>query len=356
MISEPEIDAREKVFVTIDGKKIEARKGMTVLEAALKAGIYVPRLCYDPDLKPYGACRLCVVEIEGMRGLPTSCTTPVTEGMKVHTETPLVTQSRRITIELIMANHHGDCLTCAKNTHCELQEVARFVGVDEMHFSRLRKRTADVAIDDSNPAYIRDMNKCILCARCVRACHEVTGIDAIDIAFRGNEATISTFGNKPIIDSRCETCGECVTRCPTGALTFRRCPEITREVATTCPYCAVGCQMFLGIRGDEIVSVRGNKAGPSNEGQLCVKGRFGIVDFVHHKTRLKTPLIKKNGKFETATWDEALTLVASKLKTYKSNEIGVISSARSTNEASYVMQKFGRGVLGTNNIDHCARL
>ncbi len=355
-MSEANVDSRKIIHITIDGKKVEAAEGMTVLEAAIKGGIYIPRLCYDPDLKPYGGCRLCVVEIEGMRGLPTSCTTPVTEGMKIHTETTAVNQSRRITIELIMANHHGDCLTCAKNTHCELQEVARFVGIDEKHFERLRKPKATAAIDDSNPAYVRDMNKCILCAKCVRACHEITGIDALDIGYRGNEATIITFGNKPIIDSRCETCGECVTRCPTGALTFRECREITREVATTCPYCAVGCQTFLGIRGNEIVSVRGNKEGPSNKGQLCVKGRFGVVDFVHHETRLKTPLIKRNGKFEKATWDEALDLVASKLKTYKSEEIGVVSSARSTNEASYVMQKFGRAVLGTNNIDHCARL
>jgi predicted molibdopterin-dependent oxidoreductase YjgC len=356
MVNEPKTDVKDKITVIIDGKKVEATRGMTVLEAAIQAGIYIPRLCYDPDLKPYGACRLCIVEIEKMRGLPASCSTPVTEGMVIHTETPAVSQSRRITMELIMANHHGECLSCAKNTHCELQEAARFVGVDEKHFSRLRKRTADVAIDDSNPAYIRDMNKCILCARCVRACHEVTGIDAIDIAYRGNEATISSFGNKPIIQSRCETCGECITRCPTGALVFRRCEEVTREVSTTCPYCAVGCQMLLGIRGGEIVRVRGDIKGPSNHGQLCVKGRFGIVDFVHHKTRLKTPLIKKNGKFEKATWDEALDLVAKKLKTFKSDEVGVISSARSTNEASYIMQKFGRVALRTNNVDHCARL
>jgi predicted molibdopterin-dependent oxidoreductase YjgC len=356
MINEPKNDVKDKIIVTIDGKKVEANRGMTVLEAAIQADIYIPRLCYDPDLKPYGACRLCIVEIEKMRGLPASCSTPLTEGMVIHTETPAVNQSRRITMELIMANHHGDCLTCAKNTHCELQEAARFIGIDEKHFARLRKRQKEVALDESNPAYVRDMNKCILCGRCVRACHEITGIDAIDIAYRGDNATISNFGNKPIIDSRCETCGECVTRCPTGALVFRRFPEVTREVKTTCPYCAVGCQMFLGVRGGEVVRVRGDKEGPSNKGQLCVKGRFGIVDFVHHKTRLKTPLIKKNGKFEKATWDEALDLVAQKLKTYKSAEVGVIASARSTNEACYVMQKFGRVALGTNNIDHCARL
>jgi predicted molibdopterin-dependent oxidoreductase YjgC len=356
MIREPEIDVREKVFVTIDGEKVEAARGMTVLEAALKAGIYIPTLCYDPDLKPYGACRLCIVEIEKMRGLPTSCTTEVTEGMVVHTESPAVNQSRRITMELIMANHHGECLTCARNQNCELQKVARYLGIEQAHFDRLRKSTRVVPVDDSNPAYIRDMNKCILCARCVRACHEVTGIDAIDIAYRGDLATIAGFGNKPILLSRCETCGECVSRCPTGALVFRESRQVTREVKTTCPYCAVGCQVYLGIRSGEIISVRGDKEGPSNEGHLCVKGRFGVADFVHHKDRLKTPLIKRNGKFEAVTWDEALTLVANKLKTYQPGEVGVVSSARSTNEANYLMQKFGRAVLGTNNVDHCARL
>jgi predicted molibdopterin-dependent oxidoreductase YjgC len=344
------------ISLIIDGVKVEAPQGATVLEAAQKAGLYIPTLCYDSDLKPYGACRLCIVEIEKTRGLPTSCTTEATNGMVVYTETPAVNQSRRITMELIMANHHGDCLTCAKNQNCELQKVARYLGIEQAHFDRLRKSTRIVPVDDSNPAYIRDMNKCILCARCVRACHEVTGIDAIDLAYRGNLATVSTFGDNPILLSRCETCGECVSRCPTGALVFRNSRLVTREVKTTCPYCAVGCQVYLGIRSGEIISVRGDKEGASNEGHLCVKGRFGVADFVHHKDRLKKPLIKKNGKFEEATWEEALNLVASKLKTYKSEEVGVVSSARSTNEASYLMQKFGRAVLGTNNIDHCARL
>jgi predicted molibdopterin-dependent oxidoreductase YjgC len=344
------------VSLTIDGAKVEVPEGTTVLEAAIKAGIYIPRLCYDPDLKPYGACRLCIVEIENMRGLPTSCTTVATDGMVVHTETPAVNRSRRITMELIMANHHGDCLTCAKNQNCELQTVARYLGIEQEHFDRLRKSTKVVPVDESNPAFIRDMNKCILCARCVRACHEITGIDAIDLAFRGNDATVATFGDKPILLSRCETCGECVSRCPTGALVFRNSRQVTREVKTTCPYCAVGCQIYLGIRSGELVSVRGDKDGPSNEGQLCVKGRFGVADFVQHPDRLKTPLIKRNGKFEAASWEEALDLVASKLKTYRPEEVGVISSARSTNEANYVMQKFGRAVLGTNSVDHCARL
>jgi predicted molibdopterin-dependent oxidoreductase YjgC len=344
------------ISLTIDGVAVEVCEGTTVLEAARLAGVYVPTLCHDDDLEPYGACRLCVVQIEGMRGLPTSCTTAAAQGMVVHTETPAVERSRRVTVELIMANHPEDCLACAQNQNCELQRVARYVGVDEAHFRQLRKRTRVVALDDSNPAYVRDMNKCILCGRCVRACHEVTGIDAIDIAFRGNDATISTFGNMPVLLSRCETCGECVGRCPTGALVYRNNRQPTREVRTTCTYCAVGCQMYLGVRGDEIVQVRGVTEGPSNEGHLCVKGRFGVAGFVHSPSRIKTPLIKRNGVFEEATWDEALDLVASRFKQYSPEEIGVVSSARATNEDNYVMQKFGRAVLGTNNVDHCARL
>jgi predicted molibdopterin-dependent oxidoreductase YjgC len=344
------------VSLAIDGVKVEVSQGTTVLEAAKKAGIYIPTLCYDPDLRPYGGCRLCIVEIEKMRGLPVSCCTEATGGMVVHTETPAVNRARRMVMELIMANHQGDCLTCAKNQNCELQTVARYLGIEEEHFKRLRPRTRVVPVDDSNPVYVRDMNKCILCARCVRACHEVTGIDAIDIAFRGDAATIAGLGDLPILLSRCETCGECVSRCPTGALIFRNNAVVTREVKTTCPYCAVGCQVYLGIRSGEIISVRGDKEGPSNAGHLCVKGRFGVADFVHNKDRLTKPLIKKNGKFEEATWDEALDLVAAKLKTYKPEEVGVVASARSTNEACYVIQKFGRAVLGTNNVDHCARL
>jgi formate dehydrogenase alpha subunit len=354
------IEAGEKILntitLTIDSVQVRVPEGTTVLEAALQAGIYIPTLCYDPDLKPYGGCRLCIVEIDGMRGLPTSCTTPATDGMVVHTETAAVNRSRRITVELIMANHHGDCLTCAKNQNCELQKVARYLGIEQEHFDRMRKSQRTVPIDDSNPAYTRDMNKCILCARCVRACHEITGIDAIDLAYRGNEATVSTFGDKPVLLSRCETCGECISRCPTGALIYNNNRQATREVRTTCPYCAVGCQVYLGVRGEEIVGVRADKEGPSNEGHLCVKGRFGVADFVLSEDRLKTPLIKRNSKFEEASWDEALDLVASRLAGYRPEEVGVVSSARSTNEANYVMQKFGRAALGTNNVDHCARL
>jgi formate dehydrogenase alpha subunit len=360
------------VSLTIDGVKIEVPQGTTVLEAALKAGVYIPTLCYDPDLKPYGACRLCIVEIEKMRGLPTSCTTEATSGMVVRTESREVNQSRRITMELIMANHHGDCLTCAKNQNCELQKVARYLGVEQAHFDRLRKSAGVVPMDDSHPAYTRDMNKCILCGRCWRACHEIAGINAIDMAFRGDSSTVSVFGNKPILDSICVGCGECLERCPTGALLSRNNQLPSYEVKTICPYCGVGCSIYLGIRNGQIIGVRGDKESPVNKGGLCIKGRFGF-DFVNHPDRLTKPLIRKTGVgkeaavngnykelFREASWEEAISLVAEKLSGIKASNgpdsLGVLSSAKFTNEENYLVQKFARAVIGTNNIDHCARL
>jgi formate dehydrogenase alpha subunit len=223
------------ITIKIDGQAVKAPAGSTVLEAALNADIYIPTLCYDPDLKPYGACCLCVVEIEGMRGLPTSCTTPATDGMVVHTESPQVNQSRLISMELIMANHQGECLTCAKNQNCELQKVARYLGVEQARFDRMRRGTPTKMVDESTPAYTRDMNKCILCGRCWRACQEIACINAIDISYRGDTATVGTLGNKPIIESSCVSCGECIERCPTGALLSRNTTVPSREVKTICP-------------------------------------------------------------------------------------------------------------------------
>jgi len=361
-----------KIRLTINGQGVEAKQGLTVLEAALDAGIYIPTLCYDADLKPYGGCRLCVVEIEGMRGLVSSCTTPATDGMVIHTETERVNRSRRVTMELIIANHHGDCFTCAKNQDCELLKIARYLGIEREPIDRLIKGTQVLPVDESHPAFIRDPNKCILCGKCVRACHEIVVVGAIDLAFRGNSAKVATFGDKPIVESICKSCGECVARCPTGALVPKWEKLPSKEVKTICPYCGVGCSIYLGIRDNKIASVRGDQEGPANKGSLCVKGRWGY-DFISHPERLKTPLIRlpgvsrqagHNGKvqeiFREASWDEALEQVANKLlelkQDYGPDSIAAISSAKCTNEDNYAMQKFIRAVIGTNNIDHCARL
>jgi predicted molibdopterin-dependent oxidoreductase YjgC len=366
------------INLTINGQQVEATEGMTVLEAARKTGIYIPTLCYHPDLELYGGCRLCVVEIEKMRGLTTACTTPATDGMVVVTESPAINAVRRTVLELILSMHPCECLTCHRrkrcgpfdvclrnvsvtdrcvvcpaNGNCELQQVVDYLDVHEL---RLRRDTVPRTVDTSNPFFNLDRNRCILCSRCVRTCQEITCVGAIDMTHRGYAMQVATFGNTDLLNSACRSCGECMVRCPVGALAPKEFLRPEREVKTTCPYCAVGCQMYLGIRDNKIISVRGDPDGPSNEGRLCVKGRFGVADFVNHEDRLKSPLIKKNGRFEVASWDEALDLVAARLKTYRPEEVGAISSARSTNEANYIMQKFARAVLATNNVDHCARL
>jgi len=256
------------ITLVIDGREVEARRGVTTLEAALGAGIYIPTLCHDPDLKPYGACRLCVVEIEGMRGIVSSCTTAAEEGMAVRTESAKVNQARRVALELILANHHGDCLTCAKNLRCELQKVAQYLGIRPEDRSNLRKGTRILPVDRSHPAFDRDHNKCILCGRCVRACEEIAGVGAIDLAFRGDAAKVSTFGDKPMLGSICVSCGECISRCPTGALVPKYYQQPTHHVRTVCPYCGVGCSINLGIRVKQIVEVEGVKEKSVNQGEL----------------------------------------------------------------------------------------
>jgi formate dehydrogenase alpha subunit len=349
----------DKVTLTIDGQEITANKGMTVLEAALENDIYIPHLCYHPDLEPAGVCRLCMVEIGGSKGqspiVTTSCNTPAAEGMVVKTDTPEVNKIRRTAVELIIVNHVGDCLQCAKNTECELQKVASYIGIDEKRLQRLRRTTRTLPVDTSNPFFDYDPNKCILCGVCVRTCEQLQGVKAIDFAFRGYSTIISTFGNVPRAESICESCGECVVRCPVGALTPKKSQRPSREVRTICTYCGCGCGMYLGVRGDEIVSVRGDDDSPINNGSLCAKGRFGY-EFINSPERLTSPLIKHNGEFLETTWDDALDFVAGNLADYKGDQFAAISSAKCTNEENYLAQKFTRGVMGTNNIDHCARL
>ncbi len=343
----------ENITLTINGRQVIASPGTTVFEAARAAGIYIPSLCYYPDLKPYGACRVCLVEIEGMRGLPTSCTTPVSAGMKVHTETEAVNKVRRAVVELLIADHPADCLTCSSNQNCELQKVAAYLGIREIH---LPKKEPTFKIDDSNPFFSLDRDKCILCGRCTRTCDEITCVGAIDMINRGYAMKVATFGDGLLFDSVCQSCGECVARCPVGALSPVKSLQPTSEIETTCPYCGTGCSMILGVRNDKIVSVRGNPRGAANQGKLCVKGRFGIDEFVHSTERLTSPLIRKNGKLEKASWDEALELIASRMPSYSPAETAVIASSRTSNEDNYIAQKFARAVLGTNNVDNCARV
>ncbi|MDH5696309.1 MAG: 2Fe-2S iron-sulfur cluster-binding protein, partial [Dehalococcoidia bacterium] len=327
------------VRLTIDGEEVEARKGMTVLQAAEEAGLFIPTLCSDADLKPFGACRLCVVEIEGTRGLPTACTTPVTEGMVVRTETPAVERERRLAIELTRTDHPTDCNACPKNLQCDLQMMEALLGITEARFHTLTK---DLPIDKSNPFFNLDRNYCILCGKCVRSCDEIRGVEAYTFASRGYDRHVATWGDGLLIDSNCESCGECVDHCPVYALIPKETRKPTKEVETICPYCGVGCGVTLGIRQVEVVTSHGRKEGTVNKGSLCVKGRFGISEFIHHPERLTTPLVRRNGELSKASWDEALDLVAKKLSSYQGNEVAIIASAKCTNEDTYVAQKFGR--------------
>lgn len=344
------------ITLYINGIKIEAEEDMTIYQAAQKAGIYIPVLCYHPDLSTFGACRVCMVEANGR--VVTACRAPVEEGMIVQTDTEDVEMIRKFNMELILANHNQDCQTCSRNNDCQLQEVSAFVGVEPDGMQKIRRNQMDVPIDDSNPFFHRDHSKCILCGICIRACAEINGVTALDFAFRGYNTMVSVSGNKPLRDSSCESCGECMERCPTGALARSGQQKPEREVKSVCPYCGVGCNIKLGTRGRKVVQVRGDHDNPVNEGELCVKGRFGF-EFINHPERLSKPLVKKNGKLEEASWDEALDKVSQKLKEIcdqnGADSIGTLSSARCSNEENYLFQKLFRS-LGTNNIDHCARL
>ncbi len=337
----------------IDGREVTVEKGKTVLDACRTAGVHVPTLCADPNLEPYGGCRLCIVKVDGLRGLPTACTTPATEGMSVTTDDPEILDVRQWTMQLLLSDHPEDCESCKQSGRCQLQDVAEHLGVRERVLQPMER---EAKIDDSNACYSIDMSKCILCGLCVRACAEIQHLGAIDLVKRGYESAVEPFGGGPMKDSICESCGECVERCPTGALVPRGHLKPEREASTVCPYCGTGCRIILGVQGETIVSASGDKDSPVSNGRLCVKGRFGSFEFVSHPDRLKTPLVKTADGFREASWEEALDRVASELKKYRGDTFGGLSSAKVTNEDNYVFQKFVRAAMGTNNVDHCARL
>lgn len=344
------------VTLTINNKKLSVPENTTVLEAARRNDIHIPTLCDDPRLEPYGGCRLCLVQIKGMPRLVTACTTPVTEGMELDTTNELIERQRRTIVELLLSDHPNDCMVCERAGDCTLQELAYFYGLRANRFYGERRQ---YTTKDLNPFIERDMEKCILCGKCVRVCDEVQGVGAIDIAHRGFTAKVSTpFGK----DLDCEFCGQCVSICPTGALVGKqtlgkgRQKDVT-QVETICPYCGCGCNLTLHVSRNEVVRVT-SRPNTINEGWLCVKGRFG-QGFINSPDRLKTPLIRKDGAFVEASWDEAFGYIAERLSAIKQKHgpdaIGGLSSARCTNEENYLFQKFMRAAIGTNNVDHCAR-
>ena len=342
------------INLIIDGRDVEVEPGQTILKAAGKAGVRIPTLCYHPDLEPYGGCRLCIVKVEGMRGMPPACITQVAEGMQVTTEDEEILQTRKMVMRLLLADHPSDCLNCRANLDCELQKLAQELGVREHGMVPVER---EGTIDESNPVFDRDMNRCVLCARCVKTCNEILGLGAIDFTRRGHQTEVGPFLGGEIVKSICESCGECVVHCPTGALYYRDVPpQVEREVKVICPYCGTGCGILLGVRKDKIVSARGDRQNPVNRGSLCVKGRFGSYQYVNDERRLSKPLVRKAGKLEESTWEEALGLVARKFGEYKGDAFAAFSSAKVANEDNYLLQKLTRAVQRSNNIDHCARL
>lgn len=346
------------VQLTIDGISLQVDATSSVLDAARQAGVVIPTLCHLADLSPAGACRLCIVKIEGLRTLSASCVHPVAEGMVVHTHTQEVLDARRMMLELLLANHPSDCLACTRNLNCELQSLAADLGVRNTSISG---KVRHYDRDEANAFIVRDNEKCILCGRCVRTCQELQCCNILEFNGRGFGTKIAPAFDTPTHESDCVFCGACVSACPVGALTEKQLclegrPE--KKVRTTCPFCGVGCNFDLNVKHGKISGVTSNPDSPVNGRLLCVKGRFG-TDFVHSPERLTTPLIKKNGQLEPATWDEALDLVASSFIETRTNHgpdsIAALSSARCTNEENYVMQKFMRAVIGTNSVDHCAR-
>ncbi len=353
----------ENGYLTIDEHKVVPAPGATIFEVARDSGIDIPHLCYDPELclPSSSSCRLCLVEVDGAKAPVASCSHPAAPGMVIHTQTEELVEMRRMLLDLLLSDHKMDCLTCEKSGGCALQEHAYELGVEEPQLKGERVTCEPVR---DGPSIIFDRAKCILCARCVDVCHDVEVTGAIDFVGRGFETSIGLPPGVSRKDSVCTECGNCIDVCPTEAMSAAPSEGQgrswdTEKVSTICPYCGCGCKINLNIRKNQIVEVTGEPGLGISNGLLCVKGRFGI-EFVNHKDRLKQPLIRRNGELETASWDEALSLVADRLSQIKEQSgpdaIAGLASAKCTNEENYVMQKFMRAVVGTNNVDHCARL
>ena len=355
--------SKKLVSLTIDGLNVTVPEGTSLMRAASEAGVSVPKLCATDSLDPFGSCRLCLVEIEGRRGYPASCTTPVAEGIKVSTQTTKLAELRKGVMELYISDHPLDCLTCATNGDCELQDMAGAVGLRDVRYGYEGENHLESEKDTSNPYFTFDPSKCIVCSRCVRACEETQGTFALTIDGRGFESKVSA-GNKDFMNSECVSCGACVQACPTATLVENSIidhgqPE--RSVTTTCAYCGVGCSFNAEMQGEKVVRMTPNKDGGANHGHSCVKGRFAW-GYTTHKDRITTPMIRKSIKdpWEKVSWEKAIGYAASEIKRiqkkYGSDSVGAISSSRCTNEETYLMQKIVRAVYGNNNIDTCARV
>ena len=364
-----------QVTVTIDGREITVPEGTSVMRASMEAGIQVPKLCATDMVDAFGSCRLCLVEIEGRAGTPASCTTPVMPGMVVHTQTGRLKDIRKGMMELYISDHPLDCLTCAANGDCELQDMAGAVGLRDVRYgyegdNHVQARTnGEINVqwmpkDESNPYFTYDPSKCIVCSRCVRACEEVQGTFALTIEGRGFDSRVSAGMHENFLESECVSCGACVQACPTATLTEKSVIAIGQpehSAVTTCAYCGVGCSFKAEMRGEELVRMVPWKDGQANRGHSCVKGRFAY-GYASHKDRILNPMVREKitDPWREVTWDEAFAHVASEFKRlqyqYGRDSIGGITSSRCTNEETFLVQKLIRAGFGNNNVDTCARV
>jgi formate dehydrogenase major subunit len=356
------------VQVLIDGAAVQVPAGTSVMRAAALAGVKIPKLCATDQLAAFGSCRLCLVQIEGRRGFPASCTTPVEDGMKVATQSARLAELRRNVMELYISDHPLDCLTCTANGNCELQDMAGVVGLREVRYgfageNHFDKQSAQPK-DESNPYFTFEPSKCIVCSRCVRACEEVQGTFALTISGRGFESKVSASAGESFLDSECVSCGACVNVCPTATLSEKSLIQLgqaERTVTTTCAYCGVGCSFNAEVKGQQVVRMVPNKAGGANEGHACVKGRFAW-GYASHPDRLKEPMIRSSidQPWRVVSWDEAFAYAASEIRRiqakYGRKSVGGITSSRCTNEETWLVQKLIRTGFGNNNVDTCARV
>ena len=371
----PESTSEKMVTLTIDGKSVTVPEGTSIMRAAMEAGTEIPKLCATDSIKAFGSCRLCVIEVEGRYGTPASCTTPVAPGIAVKTQTPRLAAIRRGVMELYISDHPLDCLTCAANGDCELQDMAGAVGLRDVRYGYdganhvFARNNGEANFDwkpkdESSPYFTYDPAKCIVCNRCVRACEEVQGTFALTISGRGFDSRVSPGMDEAFFESECVACGACVQACPTATLTEKSVIAIGQpehSEVTTCAYCGVGCTFKAEMRGEEVVRMVPWKDGKANHGHSCIKGRFAY-GYAHHVDRILNPMVREtiNEPWREVSWDEALTFAADRMKAiqtkYGKNSVGAITSSRCSNEETYLVQKLVRAGFGNNNVDTCARV
>ncbi|MCJ7812610.1 molybdopterin-dependent oxidoreductase [bacterium] len=363
------------ITLQIDQKMIKVKKGISVLDSAHLAEIYIPTLCHHPQLNPAGSCRLCVVEIKGMRGYPTACTTPAENGMIVQTDTSQLRSLRRQILELTLSEHPYTCLvcdkweecgdwmgsirkvgittscqTCPKSGSCELQHLVRYLGIEEIAFPIVYR---GYPVEQEDPFFDRDYNLCILCGRCVRVCNEIRYNGTLNFNYRGDQTVVGTAFGRSHLEVGCEFCGACVDVCPTGALygkgdKWEGCSE--RSQHSICPCCSVGCSLDFHLQGNRIIRSTPSQKKTLNQGQVCVRGRFSVVDMVHHTERILKPMVKRDGKWIETSWKEAIDWIAKRFSPYQGDSFGLVVSPHSTNEDAYALQKFGRVVMQSQQI------